>query len=264
MTTIPDVPAGLRVVQDGHVLRLTIDSPETRNALSDPIMLAMTDVFRAARNDRALRAIVVTGAGDKAFCAGANLKPGAKTFSVDFASPNTIYADLLRAAKACTIPLVARVNGLCLAGGMGLLTMCDMAVAAQSARFGLPEVRIGLFPMQVLALLKDVIPRRKLDELCITGELIGAEDALALGLVNHVAADAELDIKLEWLLDRILDKSPTAIRRGKYVLRAMEHMTFDQSLILAEAQIGTLALSEDATEGLAAFNEKRSPNWTGK
>jgi methylglutaconyl-CoA hydratase len=254
----------LKIENEGPILRLTIDSPQTRNALSDPIMVAMTDALRLARADRRLRAIVITGAGDRAFCAGANLKPGAKTFDIDFASPNTVYADLLRAAKACTVPLVARVNGACLAGGMGILTMCDMAVCARSARFGLPEVRVGLFPMQVLALLKDVIPRRKLDELCITGELISADEALALGLVNHVAEDGELDAKLAWLLGRIVDKSPTAIRRGKHALRAMEHMTFDQSLTLAEAQIGTLALSEDAVEGLAAFNEKRSPNWTGK
>lgn len=263
MTPTAATAAPLKVESDGSILRLTIDSPETRNALSDSIMLAMTDVLRRARDKRQLRAIVVTGAGDKAFCAGANLKPGAKTFDVDFASPSTVYADLLRAAKACTIPLVARVNGVCLAGGMGVLAMCDMAVATRSARFGLPEVRVGLFPMQVLALLKDIIPRRKLDELCITGEFIGADEALALGLVNYVASDDELDAKVDWLLGRIVDKSPTAIRRGKHALRAMEHMTFDQSLTLAEAQIGALAMSDDAREGLAAFNEKRSPNWTG-
>ena len=248
----------------GPVLRLTIDNPQTRNALSDPIMLALTDALRGVRGDRDLRVVVVTGSGDKAFCAGASLKPAAKTFDVDHATPNTFFADLLREAKACTTPLVARVNGACLAGGMGLLAMCDMAVAARGAKFGLPEVRIGLFPMQVLALLKDIVPRRKLDELCLTGEMIEADDALALGLLNYVVAEDQLDAKVDWLVARIVDKSPTAIRRGKYALRAMEHMTFDQSLAFAEAQIGTLAMSEDAVEGLAAFNEKRKPNWTGR
>lgn len=250
--------------RSGPVLRLTIDSPQTRNALSEPIMLALTDALRFVRGDRDVRVIVITGAGEKAFCAGANLKPGAKTFDVDFASPKTVYADLLREAKATATPLIARINGACLAGGMGLLAMCDLAVAARSARFGLPEVRIGLFPMQVLALLKDIMPKRKLDELCLTGELIGADEALALGLLNYVVDDHELDLMVDWLAARVADKSPTAIRRGKVAVRAMQHMNFEQALTFAEGQIGALAMTEDAAEGLAAFNEKRSPNWTGR
>lgn len=261
MTANPD---HVLVSRDERVVRLTINSPETRNALSEPIVAALTNALRSTRGDRDLRAIVITGSGDRAFCAGANIKPGASAFDFDYAVPNTAYADLLREAKACTLPIIARVNGHCLAGGMGILAMCDMAVAVQTARFGLPEVRIGLFPMQVAALLKDILPRRKFDELCLTGEAVTAQEALEWGLLNYVVAPEELDSKVDWLLARLIDKSPTAMRRGKYALRSMHHMSFEEALAYAEAQIGTLALTEDAKEGLASFNEKRAPNWTGR
>jgi methylglutaconyl-CoA hydratase len=254
----------LVVESHADVLRLTINSPETRNALSESGMIALAEAIRATRRQRELRAIVITGAGDKAFCAGANLKPGADAFGFDYATPNTVYADLLREAKACTLPMIARVNGHCLAGGMGILAMCNMAVAVETAQFGLPETRVGLFPMQVAALLKDIIPKRKFEEMCLTGEPVTAPEALSMGLINYVVPSEQLDSRVDWLLARIIAKSPTAIRRGKYALSAMEHMTYEEALAYAEAQIGTMLLTEDAVEGLAAFNDKRSPNWTGR
>jgi len=147
---------------------------------------------------------------------------------------------------------------------MGLLSMCDMAVAAAHAKFGLPEVKIGLFPMQVASVMLHLIPRRKFSEMCITGETIDAQEALQLGLVNYVVPQEELDAKLQWLLARVVDKSPTAIRRGKHAMRAISDMTFPQSIAFTEAQIGSLRLTKDAAEGLAAFNEKRQPRWTGR
>ena len=250
--------------RNGAVLTLTIDRAEARNALNDAVMVSMRRALIEAQEDREIRAIVVTGAGDRAFCAGGDLKPSSKTFGYDPAETSTVYADLLRTASACTTPLIARVNGHCLAGGMGILGMCDMAVAAEGARFGLPEVKIGLFPMQVAALLQTLMPPRKFDELCITGEPMTADEALACGLVNYVVAAAELDAKVAWLTDRILDKSPTAIRRGKYALNAIADMTLEQALAYMEGQIISLAQTQDAAEGLAAFNEKRAPAWTGR
>jgi methylglutaconyl-CoA hydratase len=246
------------------VLWLTIDRPQVRNAINDELIVALTDALVRASGDPSLRAVVLTGAGDRAFCAGADLKPGAQSFGFDPAETTSTYATLLRAANACTLPLVARVNGHCLAGGMGLLVMCDMAVASSGALFGLPEVKIGMFPMQVAALLQDVIPARHLRELCLTGEPITAAEALAIGLVNHVAEPADLDGKVRWLLDRIIDKSPTAIRRGKYALRQINDMTTEQSLAYMQSQLVSLALTEDAREGLAAFNAKRPPVWPGR
>jgi len=160
--------------------------------------------------------------------------------------------------------MLARVNGHCLAGGMGLLSMCDMAIATSEATFGLPEVKIGMFPMQVAASLRRILPPRLFAEMCYSGESIKAHEALAHGLVNYVVEAAALDEKVNWLLDRIVTKSPTAIRRGKYALRATQDMSFEQSIAYMETQIGTLSLTKDSSEGIASFNEKRAPVWSGK
>jgi enoyl-CoA hydratase/carnithine racemase len=247
----------------GHACWLTLNRPDKRNAINAGVIAGLREGLRRAHADPGVRAIVVTGAGDKAFCAGGDLKPG-EGFSFDMARPNLDYADLLREAQAATLPLIARVNGTCMAGGMGLLCMADMAVAADHASFGLPEVKVGVFPMQVLSLLQDIVPRRTLREWALTGEPVSAAEAFAAGLLNHVVPRSELDARTQWLLDRITDKSPTAIRRGKYAMRAVAHMSFDQAIAYTEGQIALLALTEDAREGLAAFNEKRKPVWTGR
>jgi enoyl-CoA hydratase/carnithine racemase len=148
-----------------------------------------------------------------------------------------------------------------MAGGMGLLAMCDLAVAAPHARFGLPEVKVGVFPAQVLSVLQGLVGRRMLTELCITGEPIDARQALACGLVNYVADD--LDGGVQALLGRVLDKSPAAIRRGLYLMQQIETMSFEQSIAFTESQIGLFALTDDAAEGQQAFREKRQPRWTG-
>jgi len=207
--------------------------------------------------------VVLTGAGTRAFCAGADLQSG-QSFRFDYSQPHQGLADLLREARRCTVPLIARVNGACMAGGMGLLAMCDLAVASRTATFGLPEVKVGVFPAQVLAALQNLLPRRVLNELCLTGETIDAERALSIGLVNHLADADALDATLGALLARLLDKSPSAIRRGLYTLKHTEHLGFEQAVAFTESQIGLFALTEDAQEGQAAFREKRTPNWTGR
>ncbi|HYF41857.1 MAG TPA: enoyl-CoA hydratase/isomerase family protein [Ramlibacter sp.] len=254
-------PGELKVERRGPVLWLTINREERRNAMSHAVLAGLSRAIEDAQTDRAVRAIVVTGAGDKAFCAGADLQ-AAQAFTTDYSEPHGHLAQLLRRAKASHVPLVARVNGACMAGGMGLLAMCDLAVAAPHAVFGLPEVKVGVFPAQVLSVLQHLVPRRQLAELCLTGEPIGAEQALALGLVNHV--DADLDGRLGWLLDRLLDKSPAAIRRGLYTMKKIEAMAFEESMSFTESQIALFTLTEDAREGQAAFQAKRKPQWTGR
>jgi len=251
----------LLVEPRGPVLWLTIQREARRNAMSPAVLTGMTQAIDAAQADRSLRAIVVTGAGDKAFCAGADLQ-AAQAFTSDYSEPYGSFALLLRRARAGHLPLVARVNGACLAGGMGLLAMCDLAVAASHATFGLPEVKVGVFPAQVLTVLQHLIPRRRLVELCLTGEAITAAQALEDGLVNHVADD--LDAKLDWLLQRVLDKSPAAIRRGLYTMKTIETMPFEESMSFTESQIALLTLTEDAREGQQAFQQKRKPQWTGR
>lgn len=243
---------------------LTINRAEKRNSINAAVIEGIRSGIEASASDPEIRAIVLTGAGDRAFCAGADLSGGTGAFGRGFAEPTQPFANLLRASHACRLPIIARVNGACMAGGMGLLAMCDMAIAADHAVFGLPEVKVGVFPMQVLSVLQTLVARRDLMELCITGEPIDAAAAARMRLVNYVVAAAELDARTDWVLSRVVDKSPTAIRRGKYAMAAIADMTFEQAISFTEGQIGIAALTEDAAEGVAAFTEKRSPVWTGR
>jgi enoyl-CoA hydratase/carnithine racemase len=244
----------------GGRLTLTIDRPESRNALNADVIGALHEALYRVRSDETIRAVVLTGSGDRAFCAGADL--GRDAFAFDYATPTSAYADLLRTAGTLNVPLLARVNGACMAGGMGLLAICDLAISAPHAIFGLPEAKLGLFPMQVFAVLQGQLPLRCLAQLCLTGEPIDAARAREIGLVNEVAED--LDAALERLLSRLFANSPTALRRGIYSMKAMRSMSFEEAIAFGEGQIGLLALTQDAREGVAAFKEKRKPQWTGK
>jgi enoyl-CoA hydratase/carnithine racemase len=261
MNTTPFISSDeLSVELRGSVLWLTITREDRRNAMSHGVLAGMAQAISSAQGQRDIRAIVVTGAGNKAFCAGADLQ-SAKAFTTDYSEPHGHLAQVLRVARASTIPLIARVNGACMAGGMGLMSMCDMAVASSHAVFGLPEVKVGVFPAQVLSVLQHLIPRRVLVEMCITGEPITSAQALEYGLVNYVADD--VDAKLQWLLERLLDKSPAAIRRGLYTMKKIEAMAFEESMSFTESQIALFTLTEDAKEGQKAFQEKRKPVWVG-
>ena len=253
----PDLTVELR----GPVLWLTITREERRNAMSHGVLAGLAQAIAQAQSDRSVRAIVVTGAGSKAFCAGADLQ-NAQAFTTDYSEPHGHLAQLLRVAKASYVPLIARVNGACMAGGMGLLAMCDLAVASSHAVFGLPEVKVGVFPAQVLSVLQHLIPRRTLVEMCITGEPISSAQALEYGLVNYV--DEDVDGKLAWLLARMLDKSPAAVRRGLYTMKKVESMAFEESMAFTESQIALFTLTDDAREGQKAFQEKRKPVWAGQ
>ena len=260
-TEILSLPPELLGHQQDGVLWLTINRGARRNAMSPAVIAGLSAALTAANQDRSLRAIVLTGAGDKAFCAGADLQTG-QSFKFDYAEPTQSIANLFRLSRQLNVPLIARVNGACMAGGMGLLAMCDMAVAAPNAIFGLPEVKVGLFPAQVLSVLHGLIGARALAELCITGEPISAQQALQIGLINRVSED--LDAGVQALLDRFLDKSPAAIRRGLYLMKRIGAMSFEESMAFTESQIGLFALTEDAAEGQAAFREKRKPNWSAR
>jgi len=257
----PKLREEVREEMRGPVMWLTIDREERRNAISAGVLSAMSNALARANQDRAVRAVVITGSGTRAFCAGADLQSGT-SFKFDYAEPHQGFANLFRQARQSTVPLIARVNGACMAGGMGIMGMCDMAVASSQAVFGLPEVKVGLFPAQVLSVLGNLLPRRVLAEMCITGEPISAAQALEYRLVNHVSDD--LDATVDWLLGRLLDKSPAAIRRGLYTMKKIEAMAFEESMAFTESQIGLFALTEDAAEGQLAFREKRKPQWSGR
>jgi methylglutaconyl-CoA hydratase len=248
----------------GPVQWITINREARRNAMNDVVTDTIAAGLSAASADPEVRAVVLTGAGDKAFCAGADLSAGSGSFKYDYSKVGLSFVKLMKLARDMTVPLIARVNGHAMAGGMGMLGMCDMAIGVDTALFGMPEVKVGIFPMQIMAVLQRLIPSRKCYEMALTGEPITAAEALELGLLNYVVPAAELDAKLDWLLARLLNKSPTAIRRGKYAMRVSEQLNFDQAAVFMEAQIGTLALTEDAAEGRSAFIEKRAPAWTGR
>ena len=247
--------------REAGVLWLTIHREARRNAISPAVLAGLSEALTRANADRDLRAIVLTGAGDKAFCAGADLATG-QSFKFDYSEPTQGIANLFRLTRQLGVPLVARVNGACMAGGMGLMAMCDLVVAAPHAIFGLPEVKVGVFPAQVLSVLNGLIGPRALNELCITGEPVTAQEALQLGLINRVADD--LDAGVQALLDRFLDKSPAAIRRGLYLMKRIGAMSFEESMAFTESQIGLFALTDDAAEGQLAFREKRKPKWSGR
>lgn len=247
----------------GSALWITINRPEKRNAIDQTVIDGISEGIRVAEADPSVRAIVLTGHGDTIFCAGADLQPG-KGFGFDFSQPTLPLANLMRQARGCSLPVIARVNGTCLAGGMALLSMCDLAVADQTATFGLPEVKVGVFPMQVVALLQDIVPRRTMHEWCLTGERFDANTALQSGLLNAVVARADLDAQVERWVKSLEQASPTALRKGKFALKAMEGMAVNEALTYAEGQIAVMTLTEDAREGMASFNEKRRPVWTGR
>src|ERR1700749_3320157 len=248
----------------GQAFWITINRPEKRNAINGDVIAGIAKGYRTAHDDREVRVIVLTGAGDKAFCAGADLQNSGAAFSMGFAKPNVDYADLLRLSQNATKPAIARVGGVCMAGGMGLLCMTDMAVAADDVVFGLPGGKGGGFPRQVFSLLQGIRPRRLVNEWALTGEPFDAKAAQAAGLLNYVVPTAELDAKVDWLISCIVGKAPTAIRRAKYARRAISSMSFDESIAYTESQIALPSMTEDAKEGLKAFAEKRKPSWPGK
>jgi enoyl-CoA hydratase/carnithine racemase len=251
----------VRTERRGSALWVWIDREARRNAINPQVIAGIGEAVQTALADASIRAMVLTGAGDKAFCAGADLGGGTDIFAAAPDEPTTDFGRLARLVRQLGIPLIARVNGACVAGGFGLLGLCDLAIAADHARFGLPEVKVGVFPMQVLVFLRRTMHARHINELCLTGELISAARAAEMGVVNQVVPLAELDAAVDALLGKLTAASPAAVRRGKQAIMAMEQMAFDQALPFAEAQIALASRSADAAEGLAAFNEKRKARW---
>lgn len=250
----------------GEVLWITINREERRNALNETVAERIHSGLDRAEADREIRAVVLTGAGDKAFCAGGDLQLQADgtPFTIDVADPRHYVARLLRRMDSCRLPLVARVNGHALAGGLGLVCACDLVVAREDAMLGVSEVKVGIFPMMILPFLLRVISYRRMMELCLSGEPMLAREAAGERIVNYAVPAGELDEKLDWLLARITDKSPTGIRLGKQALAKIREMSTDAALEYAQFMLANMSRTQDAREGFLAFNEKRKPNWTGE
>jgi enoyl-CoA hydratase/carnithine racemase len=260
MSEVQDKPA-IRTERRGASIWVFIDREERRNAMNKAVLAGIEEAFRTATATPGIRAIVLTGAGRKAFCAGADLSGGTGTFILGLDEPMTDFGKLARFVREAGIPLIGRINGDCVAGGMALMSLCDLVVSADHARFGLPEAKVGVFPMQVVVYMRHMVAPRHLNELCLLGELINASRAETMGIANYVVPYEELDAKVDAIVARLGEMSPVALRRGKYAIAAMENMAFGEALSFAEQAIAVTSLTSDATEGLAAFNEKRPPRW---
>ncbi len=250
-------------VADG-VATITINRPERRNALSWSVVGDMRRRVAEARADPQVRVVVLTGAGEKAFCAGADLGGMTGDSWLELHRGRGQVAGLFEDLWALGKPTVARVRGYALAGGFGLALSCDLVVSADDAIFGTPEIDIGLWPYMITVPLVRAMPPKKALELMLTGRRVGAEEAERIGFVNRVVPVAELDAAVGELAGQLAAASPAAMQLGRDSFYRVWDMAASDALEYLHAMLTVTAATEDAREGIAAFAEKRSPRWTGR
>ena len=256
----------VKVVQEGVVCRITIDRESEHNTMTDAVMSDLQHAFQAAEHMQGARVIVLTGAGQKTFCAGGKLKPTSdgSPFALEPGRFDHPVADLFRAMDRCNLPILARVNGGAFGGGVGLVCACDFAVSVDTAKFGTTEARVGVFPMMILPLLMRVISRRRLQEMCFFAERFDAHEALRLEIVNRVVAEDVLDAAVDELVAKLVANSPVALRMGRRAFAAMSDLSLNDALNLAQTILPIMSQSEDTKEGMLAFAERRSPQWPNR
>lgn len=250
-------------VADG-VATITIEDPGRRNPLSNAEMKDLDAAVRRSAVDDAARVVVITGAGDKAFSAGGDLKGGFVDDPLAGHEARGALADLFRGMHRNPKPIVGRINGVAFGGGLGVAAACDIVVASQSARFGTPEINLGLWPMMISAVLLPMVSRRTLLEMMMTGRIISAEDARQLGIVSRVVPDGDLDSAVDDVVATLLSKSSAALALGKESFYAVADMDMDSALDHLHIGLTATALTEDALEGVSAFVDKRDPSWKGR
>ena len=249
----------------GPVVRITINRPDKRNALNVTVMRELREAMALAREEPAVRVVVLTGAGDKAFSAGGDLGGfTAEQSKVEQHHLRGTLADLFEDMARLGKPVIARVNGHALAGGFGLMCGCDLVIAADTAEFGMPEINMGLWPFIITAVVSRRLPRTKALELMMTGERISAAEAERWGIVNRVVAASDLDKATDDLASTLASKSPAIMRLGKDSFYAAQDMGFREALDYLHGQLGICLDTEDTIEGVTAFLQKRDPQWKGR
>ena len=245
----------------GNIAHLIINREQQRNALSGEAISLFLKYLDAAEANEDIRVILITGTGDKAFCSGADLG-GTTGGELKEAFGN--YALLLKRLAGYPKPIVAKINGYCLAGGMGLMLACDIVISRNDTKFGTPEVNVGLFPMMIGALIYRNVLRKKAMEMVLMGEKLSSDQALEMGLITRAVPPQQLDAEVEKTLNSLASKSPIGLKIGKKAFYAMADMPFEEAVDFLSAKIAEVAATEDAKEGITAFLEKRKPVFKGK
>lgn len=247
-------------VEDG-IGTITINREQQRNAITPEAI----DLFHAyldqAQTDELVRALLITGAGDKAFCTGAQLAGGMATEGKDVFG---YYASLLNRLASFPKPTVARIKGFCLAGGMGFMLACDIVIAADDAKFGTPEVNVGLWPMMIGALIFRNVLQKKAMEMILLGERMTAQEALVMGLITRVVPVGNLDEEVNNVLKTLVSKSPIGMMIGKQAFYGAANMPLKEALNYLSEKLKEVVSTDDAREGITAFIEKRPPVFTGR
>jgi enoyl-CoA hydratase/carnithine racemase len=256
----------IKVVREGGVETVTLSYPARRNAIGPRMANELLWALEDARGADDVRAIVLTGEGT-AFCSGGDfgeMAAGAAGGVEPALAHKGDYADVLLALVKCDKPVIAKVNGLALGGGLGLAAACTFAVASTDAKLGTPEIDVGLFPMIIMAVLARHVPRRRLVEMSLLGQKFSAEEGVRLGLLNRAVAPAELDAEVKKITDAIASKSPVTVRLGLRAAVAQDGMGLEEALPMLRQRLMEVLATDDCREGLSAFLEKRAPRWTGK
>ena len=250
-------------VADG-VARITIDREERRNAINPAVVAGISDALERAEADETIKVVILTGAGERAFCAGGDLGDMAEASRVAQHFIRGEVGDLFTQMRACRLPIIARVNGHALAGGFGLMLACDLVIATDDAEMGTPEINIGLWPFMISAVIQRDVPRKVAVEMMMTGRRMGAEEAARWGFVNRVVPRAGLDAAIDEMAAVLASKSPLILSLGKRSFYAAEDMDMDHALAYLSGMLTVCLESEDTVEGVTAFLEKRQAEWKGR
>src|SRR4051812_42193832 len=242
-----------------------MDQPDTRNALSDELLGDLIAAFEAARDDEAVRCVVLASAQEKTFSSGGNLAGFAADVPLVHKHVATErFPRLFTLIGELGKPVICAVNGHCLAGALGLALACDLIIASDTATFGTPEINVGVFPFMIMALIYRNVPRKKTNELLLLGERIDAHEAERIGIVNKVVAAGEFDAAVRDWATRLAAKSPVLMRMGKDAMFRQQDMALLDALDFLRSQLTIAMSTEDIVEGVQAFFEKREPQWKGR